>query len=49
LYGANITFTVSDSAGKPLRFSGTVNGDTIEGTAQAPGSGERRWTARRKT
>jgi len=48
LNGANIAFTVSDSAGKPLRFSGTVNGDTIEGTAQMPGSGERRWSARRK-
>ena len=48
LNGANIAFTVSDSAGKPLRFSGTVNGDTIEGTAQMSGSGERRWSARRK-
>ena len=49
LNGANINFTVSDSAGKLLRFSGTVNGDSIEGTAQLPGSGERRWTARRKS
>ena len=47
LDGAHIEFTLGDSAGKPVRFSGTVNGDTIEGTAQGPG-GERRWSARRK-
>ena len=45
--GAQISFTIGDSAGKPMRFSGTVNGDTIEGTAQGAG-GERRWSARRK-
>src|SRR5262245_3255931 len=48
LNGANITFTVADAAGRPMRFSGTVNGDTIEGTAQGAASGERRWSARRK-
>ena len=48
LDGARIAFTVADSAGKTLRYSGTVSGDSIEGTAQAAGSPERRWSARRK-
>ena len=46
LDGANIAFIVTDSAGRPQRYTGTVNGDTIEGTAGGP---ERRWSARRKS
>ena len=48
LEGANIAFTIADNGGRPVHFSGTVNGDTIEGTVQSGGSGERRWSARRK-
>ena len=47
--GPNIAFTINDSSGRPLRYTGTVNGDTIEGTTQSAGSAERRWSARRKS
>ena len=44
LDGANISFTVTDAAGRPHRYTGTVNGDSIEGTAASG-----RWSARRKS
>jgi len=47
LSGTTIGFTLVDAKGRFLRFQGTVNGNTIEGTAQVPGSPEARWTARR--
>jgi SAM-dependent methyltransferase len=49
LDGPNIAFTVVDSTGRSQRYTGTVNGDTIDGTTHAGGSGERRWSARRKS
>jgi SAM-dependent methyltransferase len=46
--GSAIAFTLADSNGRVLRFRGSVNGDAMEGSAQAPGSAEVRWTARRQ-
>jgi hypothetical protein len=47
LQGSAIGFTLIDANGRFLRFRGSVNGDTMEGTAQTPGTAEVRWTARR--
>jgi SAM-dependent methyltransferase len=47
LEGNKIKFTLVDSGGRFLRFSGTVNGSAMEGTVQAPGAKEVRWKARR--
>jgi hypothetical protein len=47
LEGERIQFTLVDSAGRFVRFRGTVNGNAMEGTAQMPGAGEARWSARR--
>jgi SAM-dependent methyltransferase len=48
LNGAEISFSLADSNGRVLRFTGTVNGDTMQGHARAPGSAEMRWSARRR-
>jgi hypothetical protein len=45
--GTHIRFTLVDNAGRFLRFSGTVNGNAMEGSAQVPGAAEGRWSARR--
>ncbi|MPZ42003.1 MAG: methyltransferase domain-containing protein [Betaproteobacteria bacterium] len=47
LEGNKIQFTLVDSAGRFLRFRGTVNGNAMEGTAQVPGGTEAHWSARR--
>jgi len=47
LSGTAIAFTLVDAKGRFVRYQGVVNGNTIEGTAQAQGSPEARWSARR--
>ena len=47
LEGDKIQFTLVDSAGRFLRYRGTVNGNAMEGTVQAPAGTETRWSARR--
>ncbi len=48
LDGAAIAFTLADTNGRALRFTGTVNGDTMQGTAHSAGSAPMRWSAQRK-
>jgi SAM-dependent methyltransferase len=48
LQGSAISFALADASGKVMRFKGTVNGDTMQGTAQSVGSAEMRWSARRR-
>ncbi|MCC7080037.1 MAG: class I SAM-dependent methyltransferase [Burkholderiales bacterium] len=47
LHGNTIQFTLVDSSGRFLRFRGSVNGKSMEGTVQAPGGNDIRWSARR--
>ena len=49
LEGNRIQFTLVDGGGRFLRFRGSVNGDAMEGTVQAPGGTEARWSARRES
>jgi hypothetical protein len=48
LEGNKIRFTLVDSGGRFLRFSGIVSGSAMEGTVQGPGGTEPRWSARRR-
>ncbi|MCC6532529.1 MAG: class I SAM-dependent methyltransferase [Burkholderiales bacterium] len=45
--GNTITFTLVDGAGRFLRFTGAVNGNSMEGSAQTPANAAARWSARR--
>ena len=47
LEGSTIQFTLVDSAGRFVRFRGTVNGNAIEGTAQPASGSQQAWSARR--
>jgi len=47
LEGDAFQFTVVDQSGGFVRFRGTVRGDAIQGTAQAPGGRQVPWSARR--
>jgi hypothetical protein len=47
LEGNTIQFTLVDSAGRFVRFRGSVNGNAIEGSAQPAGGTESRWSAQR--
>lgn len=49
LNGAEIAFTLADTNGRVMRYTGTVSGDSMQGHAQASGSAEMRWTAKRKS
>lgn len=42
-----VTFTLADTGGQQLRFRGTVNGDSIEGTVQGAANNPVRWSAKR--
>lgn len=47
LEGDQIRFTLVDKAGRFVRFQGTVKGNTMEGTVEATGRPQARWSARR--
>ena len=47
LQGERIEFTLVDNGGRFVKFRGTVKGNVMEGTAQAPGGTEVRWSAKR--
>jgi len=47
LEGASLQFTLIDNGGRFVRFRGTVNGDSIKGTAQTPDGRSVEWSARR--
>ncbi|RPI43886.1 MAG: class I SAM-dependent methyltransferase [Betaproteobacteria bacterium] len=49
LHGSSIGFTLVDTSGQFLRFKGTVNGDSMEGTVQAHDKPEARWTGHRSS
>ena len=46
LRGVEISFVLPEAKGL-ARFSGRVNGETMEGTVEAPGKSQERWTATR--
>ncbi len=47
LSGPELSFTMSDEAGRALKFHGTVVGNTIEGTVNGSGATNSRWSAKR--
>ena len=49
LEGETLQFTVVDQSGRFVRFRATVNGDTMQGTAQVKGGPPLPWSARRSS
>ena len=47
LSGPELSFTMSDEAGRALKFHGTVVGNTIEGTVNGTGATNSRWSPNR--
>ena len=47
LAGLGRCVTLVDNGGRFVKFRGTVTGNVMEGTAQAPGGTEVRWSAKR--